>query len=95
MAFECLKINNLIRIEMNFKHSVIIKIQRKEVKMIDNRQENTDEESCISETYDDLEREKEDRFVKLMIEIIVSLTLKELYAEDNNDSITEEVDRKS
>lgn len=79
---------------MNFKHRVIIKIHRKEVKMIDNRQENTDEENCISKTYDDLEREKEERLVKLMIEIIVSLTLKQLYAEDNNDSITAEVDRK-
>ncbi|MFD2939722.1 hypothetical protein [Flavobacterium notoginsengisoli] len=63
--------------------------------MIDNRQENTDEENSISKTYDDLEREKEERFVKLMIEIIVSLTLKELYGEDNDDSLTPKADRKS
>jgi hypothetical protein len=34
-----------------------------------------------SKIYEDLEREKEQKFVNLMIEIIVSLTLKELYEE--------------
>lgn len=62
--------------------------------MSDNRQENTDDEKRMSKFYDDMEREKEDRFVKLMIEIIVSLTLKELYGEDNDDSITPKADRK-
>jgi hypothetical protein len=53
--------------------------------MDDSREENTDDEGFISRFYDDMEREKEDRFVKLMIEIMVSLTLKELYGEENDD----------
>lgn len=41
----------------------------------------TDVEEYISKNYEDIEREKEQKFVDLMIEIIVSLTLKELYEE--------------
>lgn len=53
--------------------------------MGDNEQGNTDNEKRMSKFYNDMQREKEDRFVKLMIEIMVSLTLKELYGEDNDD----------
>jgi len=35
----------------------------------------------ILKTYDEIEREKEEKFVNLMIEIIVSITLKECYEE--------------
>ena len=35
----------------------------------------TDIEECILKNYEDIEREKEQKFVDLMIEIIVSLTL--------------------
>ena len=41
----------------------------------------TDIEEYILKKYEDIEREKEQKFVDLMIEIIVSLTLKELYEE--------------
>jgi hypothetical protein len=54
--------------------------------MSDNREGNSDDGQFVSKFYDDLEREKEDRFVKFMIEIIVSLTLKELYGQENDDS---------
>jgi hypothetical protein len=40
-----------------------------------------DVEEYISKNYEDIEREQEQKFVNLMIEIIVSLTLKELYEE--------------
>lgn len=33
--------------------------------MSDNRKENTDDEKCMSKFYDDMEREKEDRFGKI------------------------------
>ena len=35
----------------------------------------------ILKTYDEIEHEKEEKFVNLMIEIIVSITLKECYEE--------------
>jgi hypothetical protein len=35
----------------------------------------------ILKTYDETEQEKEEKFVNLMIEIIVSITLKECYEE--------------
>lgn len=54
--------------------------------MSDNREENSDDGHSVSKLYDDIEREKEDRFVKFMIEIMVSLTLKELYGQENDDS---------
>ncbi|HSD09302.1 hypothetical protein [Flavobacterium sp.] len=41
----------------------------------------TDIEEYILKNYEDIELEKEQKFVDLMIEIIVSLTLKELYEE--------------
>ena len=41
----------------------------------------TDVEEDILKNYEDIERENEQKFVNLMIEIIVSLTLKELYEE--------------
>jgi len=43
--------------------------------------EQFESDAIISKKYDELEREKEQKFVSLMIEIIVSLTLKELYEE--------------
>lgn len=54
--------------------------------MSDNREENSDDGHSVSKLYDDIERENEDRFVKFMIEIMVSLTLKELYGQENDDS---------
>ncbi|WP_169630204.1 hypothetical protein [Flavobacterium humi] len=47
-------------------------------KLKDEQFENDD---IISKNYEDLEREKEQKFVNFMIEIMVSLTLKELYEE--------------
>lgn len=41
-------------------------------------------EEFISKAYDKIEREKEQRFINLMVEIIVSMTLKELYQEEDN-----------
>jgi hypothetical protein len=40
---------------------------------------NNDEQ--ILKTYEEIEHEKEEKFVNLMIEIIVSITLKECYEE--------------
>lgn len=45
------------------------------------KNEQFENDDIISKNYEDLEREKEQKFVNLMIEIIVSLTLKELYEE--------------
>lgn len=45
-----------------------------------------DNDSIISKKLEELEREKEQKFVSLMIEIIVSLTLKELYEEGDQIS---------
>ncbi|MFV8369461.1 hypothetical protein [Flavobacterium sp. LB2R40] len=41
----------------------------------------TDIDEYISKNYDEIEQEKEQKFVNLLIEIVVSLTLKELYEE--------------
>lgn len=41
----------------------------------------TDIDEHILKNYEEIEQEKEQKFVNLMIEIIVSLTLKELYEE--------------
>ncbi|MDI5895730.1 hypothetical protein [Flavobacterium algoritolerans] len=41
----------------------------------------TDIDEYISKNYEEIEQEKEQKFVNLMIEIVVSLTLKELYEE--------------
>jgi hypothetical protein len=46
--------------------------------------DNQDYEEFLSKAYDKIEREKEQRFVNLMVEIIVSMTLKELYQEEDN-----------
>lgn len=46
--------------------------------------DNQDYEEFISKAYDKIEREKEQRFVNLKVEIIVSMTLKELYQEEDN-----------
>ncbi|MFH7010417.1 hypothetical protein ACHRV5_01010 [Flavobacterium sp. FlaQc-52] len=46
----------------------------------DEQFENND---IVSKNYEDLEKEKEQKLVNLMIEIIVSLTLKELYEESD------------
>ena len=45
------------------------------------KDEQCENDDIVSKNYEDLEREKEQKFVNLMIEIIVSLTLKELYEE--------------
>ena len=43
--------------------------------------EQFENDDIISKIYKDLEQEKEQKFVDFMIEIMVSLTLKELYEE--------------
>ncbi|WP_316632613.1 hypothetical protein [uncultured Flavobacterium sp.] len=43
--------------------------------------EHFENDDIILKNYEDLEREKEQKFVNFMIEIMVSLTLKELYEE--------------
>ncbi len=43
--------------------------------------ETTEKEEIISKIYDEIEREKEEKFVNLLIEIIVSITLKQVYEE--------------
>ncbi|QKJ64955.1 hypothetical protein [Flavobacterium sp. M31R6] len=45
------------------------------------KDEQFENDDIVSKNYEDLEREKEQKLVNLMIEIIVSLTLKELYEE--------------
>lgn len=60
-------------------------LQKREVwKMRNIEKDNQDYEEFISKAYDKIEREKEQRFVNLMVEIIVSMTLKELYQEEDN-----------
>ena len=39
----------------------------------------TEKEEIISKIYDQIEREKEEKFVNLLVEIIVSITLKQVY----------------
>jgi hypothetical protein len=39
----------------------------------------TEKEEIISKIYDEIEREKEEKFVNLLVEIIVSITLKQVY----------------
>lgn len=48
--------------------------------------DNQDYEEFISKAYDKIEHEKEQRFVNLIVEIIVSMTLKELYQEEDNQN---------
>lgn len=47
------------------------------------KDEQFEDDDIVSKNYEDLEREKEKKLVNLMIEIIVSLTLKELYEESD------------
>ncbi|WP_165688813.1 hypothetical protein [Flavobacterium sp. A45] len=47
------------------------------------KDEQFENDDIVSKNYEDLEREKEHKLVNLMIEIIVSLTLKELYEESD------------
>ena len=46
----------------------------------------TDNDEHIAKIYDETEQEKEQKFVNLLIEIIMSLTLKELYEEGDQIS---------
>ena len=39
----------------------------------------TEKEEIISKIYDEIEREREEKFVNLLVEIIVSITLKQVY----------------
>lgn len=60
-----------------FDNEVAI-LQKKEVwKMANIEKDNQYYEEFMSKAYDKIEREKEQRFVNLMVEIIVSMTLKE------------------
>jgi hypothetical protein len=45
------------------------------------KSEPAENDEIILKEYDEIEKEKEQKIVNLMIEIIVSLTLKELYEE--------------
>lgn len=47
------------------------------------KDEQFENEDIVAKNYEDLEREKEKKLVNLMIEIIISLTLKELYEESD------------
>ncbi|MGO4771094.1 hypothetical protein ACEN2I_05490 [Flavobacterium sp. W22_SRS_FK3] len=47
------------------------------------KDEQFENDDIVSKNYEDLEREKEQKLVNLMIEIIVSLTLRELYEESD------------
>ncbi|MFT4204308.1 MAG: hypothetical protein QM610_10395 [Chitinophagaceae bacterium] len=54
---------------------------------MDNVKENTTPvEEIISKTNEEIEQEKERNFVNLLIEIIVSITLKEFYEKGNQVS---------
>ena len=43
----------------------------------------TEKEEIISKIYDEIEREREEKFVNLLVEIIVSITLKQVYEESD------------
>ena len=47
------------------------------------KDEQFENDDIVSKNYEDLERKKKQKLVNLMIEIIVSLTLKELYEESD------------
>ena len=47
--------------------------------MDDLERQTTEKEEIISKIYDEIEREKEEKFVNLLVEIIVSITLKQVY----------------
>ena len=42
-----------------------------------------EKEEIISKIYDEIEREKEEKFVNLLVEIIVSITLRQVYEESD------------
>ena len=47
---------------------------------MDNLERQTiEKEEIISKIYDEIEREREEKFVNLLVEIIVSITLKQVY----------------
>ena len=43
----------------------------------------TEKEEIISKIYDEIEKEREEKFVNLLVEIIVSITLKQVYEESD------------
>ena len=47
--------------------------------MDDLERQTFEKEEIISKIYDEIEREKEEKFVNLLVEIIVSITLKQVY----------------
>ena len=51
--------------------------------MSDLEKESTEKEEIISKIYDEIEREKEEKFVNLLVEIIVSITLRQVYEESD------------
>ena len=51
--------------------------------MEDLENKTTEKEEIISKIYDEIEREKEEKFVNLLVEIIVSITLKQVYEESD------------
>lgn len=51
---------------------------------MDNLERQTiEKEEIISKIYDEIEREREEKFVNLLVEIIVSITLKQVYEESD------------
>ena len=51
---------------------------------MDNLERQTiEKEEIISKIYDEIEREKEEKFVNLLVEIIVSITLRQVYEESD------------
>lgn len=63
---------------MKPERAFAVNIRRCEMEKL---RENTDlkNDQLILKAYDDLEREKEKKFVNLIVEIIVAITLKEYY----------------
>lgn len=51
--------------------------------MSDLEKESTEKEEIISKIYDEIERENEEKFVNLLVEIIVSITLRQVYEESD------------
>lgn len=51
--------------------------------MSDLEKESTEKEEIISKIYDEIERENEEKFINLLVEIIVSITLKQVYEESD------------
>ena len=51
--------------------------------MDDLERQTFEKEEIISKIYDEIEREREEKFVNLLVEIIVSITLKQVYEESD------------